>query len=139
MVIDELLNFHRIYGDFVYEWGLFKDSVLKSIKTNEVPNYKLLEDRDADREVRFFFCGVPCYVRFKYDLKRGDAEYGVLVPGATEDHPQHRAIQQVDLVEFDQGSRRLYEGRAMIMHERKLASLFPQMLAAFFGDSSKNP
>lgn len=138
MIIDELFDLQRIYRDFLHEWEIIKDSIFKSIKTNELPSYKLLESKDEDHEVRFFFCGIPCYVRLKYDLKRGGAEYGVLVPGPLEGYSQRKAIHQLDFVEFDQDSRRLYKGNALIMHEKTLARIFPQMLAAFFEDSSKS-
>jgi hypothetical protein len=138
MIIDDLFAIHQTYTNFMYEWGRFKESILKSINTNESPDYRLLESKDADHEVRFLFCGISCYVRFRYDLKRGGAEYGVLVADPMGDHLQRKAIHQVDLMEFDQDSRRLYEGHAMIVHEKALARLFPQMLATFFGDSSKN-
>ena len=138
MTIDELFDIHQIYTNLTYEWRRFRESILKSINTNEVPDYKLLESKDADHEIRFLFCGISCYVRFRYDLKRGGAEYGVLVADPMGDHLQRKAIHQVDLVEFGQDSRRLYEGHAMIMHEKALARLFPQMLETFFGESSKD-
>lgn len=88
------------------------------------------------KQIRFYFCGTPCYIRLWHSLIRGDAEYGVLLPGISQDHFNRREIHRVDLYEFTASARQLPENAIANKHYRILADIFPKMLDAFLENTS---